>query len=178
MTLMGKVSSWMYGITFGFDLKNRNQREDICGAATPIYLDINSKRDLGHLEKYVQALIHASLHATAKKIETKLIVSMNGFLSAIFIRDIFYVEVFKRIITIHHKDGTTDTYAHLSDTEDILSPFGFIRTHRSYIVSSFAIKNLSSTKITLINGEEIPVSKTYYQAVKKAFLGQGIMLGK
>ncbi len=165
----------MQCITFGFDLKNRNQAEDICGLDTPIFLNINSERDLGFYKKYAHYLVGA---ATPSKLLAKLIVSMNGMLTAILINDIYYVEVFKRIITIHHKEGTSDTYAHLSETEEILSPFGFVRVHRSYIVSALAIKNLSSTKITLINGEEIPVSKTYYSSVKKAFISQGLLLGK
>lgn len=164
----------MYGITFGFDLKNQSQFEDICGFGTTICLDIRSNRDLKYYEKYA----HALTNAVAKQIEIKLIVSMNNFFTAILIRDIFYVEVFKRIITIHHKNGTTDTYAQLSDTENILSVFGFVRVHRAYIVSIATIKTLSSEKATLVNGEEIPVGKKYFPEVKKVFLSQGIRLGK
>ncbi len=164
----------MYGITFGFDLKNQSQLEDICGFGTTICLDINSKRDLGYYKKYARALISAATTQT----DYKLIVSMNNFFTSILIKDIFYVEVFKRIISIHHKNGVTDTYAQLSDTENILSVFGFIRVHRAYIASISTIMTLSSEKITLINGEEIPVGKKYFPEVKKVFLSQGIRLGK
>ena len=110
--------------------------------------------------------------------ETKLVVSMNGYYTAIMLRDIFYIEVYKRIISIHHKHGITDTYAHLSEAEGALDAFGFIRAHRAYLVAVDAIRNLSATSITLVNGEEVAVGKKYYAAVKEAFLNSGIRLGK
>lgn len=158
----------MYGITFGFDVKNQSQLEDLCGSGQTICLDINKNSDITRYKKYAYALIDLS----SRRIEEKIIVSMNGLFTAIFIRDIFYVEVYKRIITIHHKDGKTDTYARLSDIENILEIFGFVRSHRAYLVSVSAIKTLSATCITFINGEIVPVSKSCYAAIKNAFLMQ------
>ena len=42
----------------------------------------------------------------------------------------------------------------------------FVRIHRSYIVNISAIEQLSSTKIRLTNGQELPVSRSYQPAVK------------
>lgn len=144
--------------------------EDICGFNTTLCIDANNDRDLYYLEKYTQAFMQSE----KSFIEAKLVVSMYSYMTAIFIRDIFFIEVFKRVITIHHKDGSTDTYAQLSEMEERLLGFGFVKTHRAYLVSIRHIKTLTQTCVTLIDGSTVPVSKTCYPFVKEAFIAESI----
>ena len=52
----------------------------------------------------------------------------------------------------------------------MLYDHGFLRTHRSYIVSvdKIARINIGMKEIELSNGEKVPIGRVYLKAVKEA----------
>jgi len=46
----------------------------------------------------------------------------------------------------------------------------FIKTHRSYAVNIDKILKIGRTEVTLITKETVPVSKSMYESVNKAFI--------
>lgn len=61
---------------------------------------------------------------------------------------------------INGKDKPEIDRQTISKCFDMLAPFGFIRTHRSYIVNANYIRSVSTTKIELKNNAVIPLSKS------------------
>jgi DNA-binding LytR/AlgR family response regulator len=45
--------------------------------------------------------------------------------------------------------------------EERLSNDGFLRTHRSYLVSEKHIIDRTFNKVTMVNGDIIPIGRTY-----------------
>ncbi|MBD5491829.1 MAG: response regulator transcription factor [Lachnospiraceae bacterium] len=57
-------------------------------------------------------------------------------------------------------DGQSKLYRmKLDQAEEMLSKYHFIRTHSRYLVNSEYIQEISSDKIILANGQEIPISR-------------------
>lgn len=57
----------------------------------------------------------------------------------------------------------------LSKAEEQLSDYGFVRIHRSYLIKVSAIKALYAAKVLLNDGTELPVSRTYKDAIRERF---------
>ncbi len=78
--------------------------------------------------------------------------------------DINYIESLSDYIKIHLTDKTIITRETISNIEVMLPQKDFIRTHRSFIVSLASIESFTNEYIE-INGSEIPISRSYKNAV-------------
>ncbi len=79
--------------------------------------------------------------------------------------EIFYFESDVRRITLVTKSGSYKFSGQISQIAQQLSPFGFIRTHKSYVVNLQHISNLFGEVITLSDGRQIPCSRMHRQEV-------------
>lgn len=61
-------------------------------------------------------------------------------------------------------------YEKLDVIEERLSGYGFLRIHKSYLVNMKHICRISNYAVYLDNGEELPVPRLKYQAVKEEFV--------
>ena len=85
-------------------------------------------------------------------------------------KEILFIEAYTDYLKIHRvNQKKVITRMTMNDISEIL-PDGFLRVHRSYIVSIEKISQLLNRQI-LIEGCEIPVGKTYYKLVKDIILG-------
>lgn len=76
--------------------------------------------------------------------------------------DIMYFESNGRKISIHRRDGGTESFnGKLSEVEKQLlaGKIPFLRTHKSYFVNYHCIKARTKTEVTLTDGTKLPVSK-------------------
>lgn len=80
--------------------------------------------------------------------------------------DILYLESMKDYVKIHTTDGPVMTKSRISDMEAGLSGKGFLRVHRSFIVSLKNITAFSATDIE-IGKTEIPIGESYKEFVFK-----------
>ena len=64
-------------------------------------------------------------------------------------------------------------YMKMDDLEEMVADRGFIRCHQSYLVNGQWIRGMTSGILTLINRNEIPVSRRYQKAVR-SFIDQTI----
>lgn len=78
--------------------------------------------------------------------------------------DIIYIESLKDFIKIHIKDNCLISYQNISHFESLLPQGRFLRIHRSFIVAKVHIESFSATAVQ-INGEELPIGRTYKQSV-------------
>lgn len=80
--------------------------------------------------------------------------------------EILFIESLKDYIKVVTKDKQIVTRQSISSLEETLPPEAFIRTHRSFIVSTSQIKSFSQELIQI--GEyEIPISRSYRKNVEK-----------
>lgn len=94
---------------------------------------------------------------------------------AVALSDIYYVETFNHVLTLHTKKGNFEMYKLISEICDELSIYGFFRCHRSYIVNIYyisSIKNDNSFVLSEPLGEIIPIGIRYKAAAKQMYLEQ------
>lgn len=76
-----------------------------------------------------------------------------------------YVESRGRKLILHSTVGKIEFYAKLSQLEDVFLEEGLIRTHQSFMVRKALVQDMSRQFI-VCDGEEIPVSRRYYQIIR------------
>jgi DNA-binding LytR/AlgR family response regulator len=84
----------------------------------------------------------------------------------VMLQDILYIESMKDYIKVFTKNGTIITKQSIRSVESMLPEKEFIRTHRSFIVSSRHIRTFTSELIE-INSAEIPIGKLFRNTVLK-----------
>ncbi|ABR49685.1 two component transcriptional regulator, LytTR family [Alkaliphilus metalliredigens QYMF] len=104
-------------------------------------------------------LLNTSSLASSNNDEQYLTFQMKGYILKIFIKDIVYIEVYKKNCTIY---TSNDSYLvkkmPLSKIYEMLSPGEFIQCHRSFLVNIHYIKEMKKTDniwvITFLNHSE------------------------
>lgn len=86
----------------------------------------------------------------------------------IALKSLRYAETFNRKLLLHTERENIISYKSMKEMEQELSQAGFVRCHTSYLVNLFYVKGVQKLEITLITGEQIPIS----QPKRKAFMEQ------
>ena len=84
----------------------------------------------------------------------------------VMLDDILYAESMKDYIKVTTRQGTIVTKQSISSLEAMLPEDGFVRTHRSFIVSLSKIRSFTSELIE-VDRTEIPIGKLFRQGVLK-----------
>ena len=84
--------------------------------------------------------------------------------------DILYIEAMRKECLIHRKTDSIMCKYKFSDFLELLSPYSFVQTHRSYMVNCKYIFRINSDNLLLDNEEEIPLGRTHRDAVKTGFM--------
>ena len=81
-----------------------------------------------------------------------------------------YIEIFGHWLLVHIKDNEClECYGSLSDMERELNNYGFVRTHKSYLVNCKYIYSIENNQIVLDDKTVIPVSRYKAETVKDNF---------
>lgn len=83
--------------------------------------------------------------------------------------DIIYIETSRHKNFFYTKTQVYSIYKKLSDLEEELEDYGFVRIHLSFIVNMRYIEKISSYILRLTNGKEISVPKSRYAYVKERY---------
>ena len=83
--------------------------------------------------------------------------------------EILYVEIKGRKSRITQEREMWDTALSIDRLEEMLSGFGFVRCHQSFLVNCRFIRTLQTSQIEVVNGEYIPVSKYRIKEVRRFF---------
>ena len=120
--------------------------------------------------KKTKSILTNALNKAVEKEQEFILLKGIGEYRNIPIQSIYYFEVFQRIITVHYDNNEQfEFYSSIGKLEITVLPKGFLRIHRSYIVSVPQIKTFNSTSLTLMNGKELPVGRKYLPNLKMAF---------
>lgn len=91
----------------------------------------------------------------------------------VLVENILYLESDHRIVVMHlinHARESFRFYANITQMEATLSPIGFLRVHKSYLVNMEYIELLQYGKVRLKGSIELPVSKMNYTELKQKYI--------
>jgi DNA-binding LytR/AlgR family response regulator len=91
-----------------------------------------------------------------------LLISVNKKKIKIFTCDIFYIESVRQYVKIFTVNGIVTTKLKISQVDGWLSNMGFMRIHRSFIVSRDNITSFTALQVE-IKGKQIPIGRNYKQ---------------
>lgn len=115
--------------------------------------------------KFDEVFRKAASKAEART-QASIVLSCAGEQRKIIISQIYYFEVFNRIVKVHYREGTFEFYSTLSRLEDSLAKRGFVRIHRAYLVSERFIAKIKKNEITLTDGTTLPVGGKYINNIQ------------
>jgi DNA-binding LytR/AlgR family response regulator len=117
-------------------------------------------------EKFEEIFLKAVVHYK-KRLNETITFSCRGDKRVIAIKDILYFEVQQQIVTVHYyyrdKIVSFGFYSTLSEIEKFFADKGFIRNHKSYLVSKDHIVKKTYKQIEMENGDLIPIGRKYQE---------------
>lgn len=91
----------------------------------------------------------------------------KGVFTHLYSGDIYYVHLENRNLYVHTKSRAYPIGREINVEEGRLAQMPIVRTHYSYIIHLYHLESLKGNKITLRNGEVIPVSKSRKKRVRE-----------
>lgn len=107
-----------------------------------------------------------------RMIDMQLVAKKDGEIFMLDAMKILYIEAVERNTFVYTADATYESDLRLYELEQQLCEKGFIRISKSCIVNLKKVKSLKADlnrkiRVTLINGEQIIVSRNYADAIRK-----------
>lgn len=96
-----------------------------------------------------------------------LILQSGGSLYRIAVDHIRYLESYQKQLHIVTDRGTLDLRYNLAAAEKMLESYGFLRTHKSFLVHGTCISRIDSDTVTLDDGTTLPMSRYRRQSVRE-----------
>lgn len=118
-----------------------------------------------HLVCYEWGLMEA-LRYSKKLHDEYIIVSRGGEYKQIKVNEILYFQIRDHVVEVVYEQGTFEFISTLGKIENQMFGHGFVRIHRSFLVSMYAIKRMSFDAATMNNGDLLPVGRKYYGKLK------------
>jgi len=112
-------------------------------------------------ETILQRTLTDLLHYLEEEQKKYIWVTDNKEYQQILIDDIYYIDVNQRFVTIHHKRGEFQFMCSMGRIQEFLGERDFLRIHQSYLVARRAIKSVSANVVTLADGTELPIGRTF-----------------
>ena len=113
-------------------------------------------------------IIKDVLEIASEKSKEYMLFTGIGEYRNIAINDIKYFEVRGKIITVYYGSKSFEFISTIGKLENLLFTKGFLRVHRSFLVSLQYIKTFTYEEITLLDRTVISVGRKYYSGLKDA----------
>lgn len=125
----------------------------------------------------VSLKLHRAIE-TVRSWEGKMLVVNNNAdgVMQIFSNDVLYIEVRGHKLAYHTSRGVFCEWGSLSDLEEELRPYHFMRCNACYLVNPMHIRSAKGMTVELLNGEELKISQLKRKSFMNDFtnwLGQG-----
>ena len=101
-----------------------------------------------------------------------LVVEDHDHMTYIAIDTLLYIESIgkKQLAHIVGKPQPLELRKQMQQLEDELTPYGFLRVHKSYLVNYRFIRKISDNEVSLTNGEALPVSRRRLGEIREAYM--------
>lgn len=105
-------------------------------------------------------------------IQKTIMFKLDGTQRMISAKEIMYIESQNHTLYIHCDDGIkyTLTYQPMKELYEELIPYGFIKTHKSFIINPQHINVIKDNWVVLNDETNIPISRSNVVKVKQALL--------
>ncbi|MEN8116370.1 MAG: response regulator [Bacteroidota bacterium] len=138
---------------------------------------ITFERFLKSVNKYYQvtqeeAPNNNSISYTARPDEAFIYVKENKKVVKVHLNEILYIEGLSEYVQIYTDSRKIVTKTSMTNMEDKLPDSGFMRIHKSFIVSLIKIEAFTSHSIE-VPGKELPIGRSYKNSVLEALQVQG-----
>ncbi len=100
-----------------------------------------------------------------KKFDQPILLRCGGKTVYILPQDIVYIQANGEYVDYKTTTKKYTCFKRLKDVQTELSEYGFVRTHRSFIINPSYVESLTATEIGLKEGTTVPLSKTYKEKV-------------
>lgn len=107
-----------------------------------------------------------AVEEAANRQKATLLLTSIGETRQIAIKDISRFEVDSHVVTAYYNNESFEFPSSLAKLENITFGHGFVRTHRSHLISTFYIAKFTEKEVTMADGTVIPVSRRYYSQLK------------
>lgn len=97
-------------------------------------------------------------------------VMSNRMSMEIPVATILYADIYSKLCTIHCQNQEVKTYTPIDELERELVPFGFLRSHRSYLVNMRFIDHFDEEHFFLKNGESVLIRQIHRAEIKKKYM--------
>jgi DNA-binding LytR/AlgR family response regulator len=116
--------------------------------------------------RFLQAVnkVAARLNKSGIETNSSIFVKLDSLLHKLDIDDIQWIEAFGDYIKIQTCDQLHVVYSTIKKIEEKLDSKKFVRIHRSFIINTLKISNLSANNLE-INKRIIPIGETYKDAL-------------
>lgn len=165
--------------------KELSQRllEDACGAEIVFTADADDRWPEGYdagafhflvknesgAQKFNEVFLRLSERIKTKKREV-VAFTYAGEKVIVPVSEIQYFQSNGRMITVHYGDKQLfEFYSRMNKIENSLINEGFLRIHKSYIVNRAYAVGVKTNTIMLLNGEELPLSRSFAPTVRASF---------
>lgn len=110
----------------------------------------------------------------------KLVMSLKGETHILDPEKILYLEINGKILRAHLEGSkeVCETYAQLTDVEEMLEKIGFLRISRFYIVSICHITAIQGGEVRLSSGERFRIGRSYREKLKMVLVEKNMRPGK
>ena len=102
--------------------------------------------------------------------ETSFFIKVDGVQRKVRFSDIQYIESKGNFVRLHLEDTRLMTAETLSNMEQKLSPHGFLRIHKSFIISLEKVTGVEGNRL-LVGEAKLPIGNSYRQGVLKVIKG-------
>ena len=118
-----------------------------------------------HLEEELPEAANALRDSIAKFNATTIFNTKSGEI-CVQVCDIVYAEVTNHSITVYLAEDKLTVFKSMDELENELGKFGFLRTHKSFLVNHIHIASIKQNRIFTNTGLSIPLSRSRDEDVK------------
>ena len=169
----------MDGITFAKKVRASNSRTDIIFVSSREDKVFDALRTnpggfirKGRFLEDAPEVIETWLKNRPKEEAPRLLVQGVRETSSYALDTILYIEGEGKIqnLYIMNQKEPAQLRRSMQELEEVLTPQGFLRIHKGYLVNYKYIRRLEDTEAVLTNGERIPLSRRRVQEIRKRYL--------
>ncbi len=141
----------------------------------------NTTKSIGFVRKTkLESDLKAVIDRINRELQSDMFFSVKngGTLTKVKYSEIIYIEKISHNIVVHTEKRALSIRKNISETEEMLRAYGFVRTHVGFIVNLEYIELINSKGVLLSNGTLIPISRQNLKFVKDEFLKRSVMLNE
>lgn len=129
---------------------------------SPLYFLTKDQTDA----KKFESVFLKAVEKVNKEAENHFVCKRNFITKRIPYSEILYFTTAGQLVEIHFNDTRTFSfYTTLDKLSENLKEKGFIRIHRSFLINLACIQDVENRRITLRNGESLPLSNRYFNNI-------------